>query len=115
MDPLGVFYSEARVYSQEEAAIARQEVTKMSAEELQDAYVDMVGMVAYYTRLEGHLSAKPRMHFDALRLAMRELEADKIIEQAAQAAEQGMEISGTCRVKAKPLLSLLQRVNAILG
>lgn len=115
MSTLGTFYSLARVYSQEEAVLARQEVKKMSAQELEDAYVDMVGMVAYYTKLESHLSAKPRMHFDALKQAMKELEADKLLDQAAQAAEQGVEISGTCRVKSKPLLSLLQRVNAILG
>jgi hypothetical protein len=108
-------YEEARRYGASEEDTARQYVNGMSIEDLRKEFVQLTGMVAYYSKLERVLSANPRTHYDVIRECMRELDADTLMQQAEIAAQSGMELSGLARVKTKPLLKLLHRVNAILG
>jgi len=108
-------YDEARQYATEAQNEAKQWVGEMDIETLRRELVDSIGMVAYYTKIERALSATPRLHYDALRSSYKALDADKLLEQAEKAAEEGIEIAGTCRVPAKPLLDLLFRLRAILS
>lgn len=108
-------YEDARQYGAAEEEIARQYVDGMNIDDLRKEFVQLSGMVAYYTKLERVLSSNPRTHYDVIRECMRELDADVLMQQAEIAAQTGVEISGLARVKAKPLLKLLHRINAILG
>lgn len=108
-------YAAARQYATEEQHEAKKWVMEMDVDALRKELIDSIGMVAYYTKIERALSATPRLHYDALRTAYKDLEGDKLLEQAERAAEEGVEISGTCHVKAKPLVDLLFRLRAILS
>ena len=108
-------YDEARQYATEAQHEARQYVNDLDIDTLRKELIDSIGMVAYYTKIERALSATPRMHYDGLRSAYKALDADNLLAQAERAAEEGVELSGTCRVKAKPLVDLLFRLRAILS
>lgn len=108
-------YAAARQYATEAQHEAKQYVNEMDIDALRKELIDNIGMVAYYTKIERALSATPRMHYDALRTAYKGLDGDKLLAQAEQAAEEGVEISGTCHVPAKPLVDLLFRLRAILS
>jgi hypothetical protein len=115
MSTIETLYDEAQIHANEEAINAKRHVDEMDIELLKKEYVELIGLVAYYTKLEATMSAMPRLHYDAIKQAMKELGAEKLVQQAEIAAEQGVEISGLARVPAKPLLNLLIRVNSILG
>ena len=108
-------YDDARQYAAEAQHEARQYVNDLDIDTLRKELIDNIGMVAYYTKIERALSATPRLHYDGLRSAYKALEADNLLAQVEKAAEEGVEISGTCRVKAKPLVDLLFRLRAILS
>jgi hypothetical protein len=108
-------YDEARQYATEAQHEARQYVNDLDIDTLRKELIDSIGMVAYYTKIERQLSATPRLHYDGLRSAYKQLDADNLLAQAEKAAEEGVELSGTCRVKAKPLVDLLFRLRAILS
>lgn len=108
-------YDDARQYAAEAQYEARQYVNDLDIDTLRKELIDNIGMVAYYTKIERALSATPRLHYDGLRSAYKALEADNLLAQVEKAAEEGVEISGTCRVKAKPLVDLLFRLRAILS
>jgi hypothetical protein len=108
-------YEDARQYATEAQHEARQYVNDLDIDTLRKELIDSIGMVAYYTKIERQLSATPRLHYDGLRSAYKQLEADNLLAQAEKAAEEGVELSGTCRVKAKPLVDLLFRLRAILS
>lgn len=114
MDEVDAIYSAARAYAEGEREIAVAEVKEMDIERLRKEYVDLISMVAYYTKLEQTMLATPRSHFDGLRAALKEIGAEEILYQASVAEEDGMPIAGMARVKAKPLLTLLGRVKALL-
>lgn len=114
MKELDAIYADARVYADGERNIAIQESKDMDVDRLKKEYIDLISMVAYYTKIEQAMIATPRSHFDGLRAALKDIGADEILYQASVAEEDGMPIAGTARVKAKPLLALLGRVKALL-
>lgn len=108
-------YDDARQYAAEAQHEARQYVNDLDIDTLRKELIDSIGMVAYYTKIERALSGTPRLHYDALRSAYKQLNADNLLAQAEQAVESGIEISGTCSVKTKPLIDLLHRIRAIVS
>lgn len=108
-------YDAAREYATEAQHEARQYINDLDIDTLRQELVESIGMVAYYTKIERALSATPRLHYDGLKSAYKALDADNLLAQAERAAEDGIEIAGTCRVPAKPLLDLLFRLRAILS
>lgn len=115
MSEVETVYEEARQYATEAQHEARGYVNELDIDTLRKELIDSIGMVAYYTKIERALSATPRLHYDGLRSAYKALDADNLLAQAEKAAEEGVEIAGTCRVKAKPLVDLLFRLRAILS
>jgi hypothetical protein len=115
MNAIEDVYAQARQYASEEQHEARQYVNDLDIDTLRKELIDSIGLVAYYTKIERALSATPRLHYDGLRSAYTSLGADNILAQAERAVEEGVEISGTCSVKSKPLIDLLFRVRAMLG
>ena len=99
-------YVAATNYAAEAELQAQAQVGGIDIETLRREYVSMMGMVAYYTKIE-RVMAKPRLHMDAIKKLLVKMKADEMLEQAALAEEQGMPISATARVPAKPLLELL--------
>lgn len=114
MSEVDLIYSEARQYAEQERQSAMEESKKLDIEQLRKEYVDLMAMVAYYTKLERSLSATPRLQFDALRKALNDIDADEILHQAALAEEDGVPLGQYARVKARPLITLLTRVSAML-
>lgn len=114
MSEVDLIYSEARQYAEQERQLAIEEAEKLDIQQLRKEYVDLMAMVAYYTKLERSLSATPRLQFDALRKALNDIDADEILHQAALAEEDGVPLGQYARVKAKPLITLLTRVSAML-
>lgn len=108
-------YEAAREYATEAQHEARQYINDLDIDTLRQELIESIGMVAYYTKIERALSATPRLHYDGLRSAYKTLDADNLLAQAEKAAEEGIDVAGTCRVKAKPLLDLLFRLRAILS
>lgn len=108
-------YEDARQYATEAQHEARQYINELDIDTLRKELIDSIGMVAYYTKIERQLSATPRLHYDGLRSAYKALDADNLLAQAEHAVEEGVELSGTCRVKTKPLVDLLFRLRAILS
>lgn len=102
-------YDAAAQYATEAEQQAKAQVGGMDIEALRREYVSMTGMVAYYTKIE-RVMTKPRLHMDAIKKCLVKLKADQILEQAALAEEQGMPISVTARVPAKPLIELLSQL-----
>lgn len=115
MGALDKIYAEAREYAEGERRVAQEGVMQLDIQALRREYIDLMAMVAYYTRLEQAMSATPRLHFDALKKAMKDIKADEMLHQADVAAEDGMPIAGTARVPAKPLLEILSRLKAMLS
>lgn len=115
MGALDEIYAEAREYAEGERKLAQEGVMQMDIHALRREYIDLMAMVAYYTRIEQALSATPRLHFDALKKAMKDIMADEMLHQADLAAEDGTPIAGTARVPAKPLLEILSRLKAMLS
>lgn len=113
--PVADIYEAAQQYAVEEQHEAREWVMQMDVEDLREELLDAIGRVAYYTKIEAALSAKPRLHYDAMREAYIQLGAENLLAQAEHAIDQGVEISGTVTVKSKPLINLLNRVRSILG
>lgn len=105
-------YQEAREYAKTQEDIAREQVMAMDVKELRDAYISMAGMVAYYTKIERDMT-KPRLHLDAIQELLKQIKAEQILRQAELAEEQGVGITGTARVPAKPLIDLLSRLQQI--
>lgn len=114
MSEVDLIYSEARQYAEQERQSAMEESKKLDIEQLRKEYVDLMAMVAYYTKLERSLSATPRLQFDALRQALKDIDAEDILHQAALAEEDGIPLGQYARVKARPLITLLTRVSAML-
>lgn len=114
MSELDKIYEEAREYAEGERQIAIAEVEKLDIERLKKEYVDLISMVAYYTKIEQTMSAKPRYHFDGLRAALKDIDAEEILRQAELAEDDGIPVGQYARVKAKPLLNLLRRVTVLL-
>jgi|LauGreDrversion4_2_1035121.scaffolds.fasta_scaffold1973145_2 hypothetical protein len=114
MSEAEVIYSRAREYAEGERQAALEDVKTMDEDRLKKEYVDLISLVAYYTKLEQAILATPRSHFDGLRAALKEIDADEILRQASIAEEEGMPIAGMARVKAKPLITLLGRIKALL-
>ena len=102
-------YDAAAEYGAEAEHQAQAQVEGMDIDTLRREYVSMMGMVAYYTKIE-RVMAKPRLHMDAIKKLLVKIKADEILEQAALAEEQGMPVSGTARVPAKPLIELLSQL-----
>jgi hypothetical protein len=115
MGALESIYADAREYAEGERRVAQEGVMQLDIPALRREYIDLMAMVAYYTRIEQAMSATPRLHFDALRKAMTDIKADEMLRQADVAAEDGMPIAGTARVPAKPLLEILSRLKAMLS
>lgn len=115
MSELERIYAEAREYAEGERKLAQEGVMQVDIKDLRREYIDLMAMVAYYTRIEQAMSATPRLHFDALKKAMKDIKADELLHQADLAAEEGTPIAGTARVQAKPLLEILSRLKAILS
>lgn len=107
-------YQMAREYAEGERQSAIEESKKLDIEQLRKEYVDLMGMVAYYTKLEQLSSATPRSHFDGIRKALKEIGADQIIRQARMADEEGIPLGQWARVRTMPLLNLLTRCQAML-
>lgn len=99
-------YDVANAYAAEAETQAKETVDSMSLEQLRAEYVALTAMNAYYTKMEV-VRAQPRFHRDAIKEALVDIKADELLRQAEVAHEQGVEISGSARVPAKPLLSLL--------
>lgn len=112
MGELERIYEEARDYASAEQDKARAQIDQLSTDELKAAYLDMIAMTAYYTKLERTMSATPRLHFDAIKRCMTDIDAEEILRQADMAEEEGTQISGTARVKARALIELLRQVRA---
>lgn len=102
-------YDAASAYAAEAERQAQAQVGDMDIETLRREYVSMTGMVAYYTKIE-RVMTKPRLHMDAIKKLLVKMKADEILEQAALAEEQGMPVSVTARVPAKPLIELLSQL-----
>ncbi len=102
-------YAAAMNYAAEAELQAQAQVGGMDIETLRRDYVSMMGMVAYYTKIE-RVMTKPRLHMDAIKSLLVKMKADELLDQAALAEEQGMPISGTARVPAKPLIELLSQL-----
>ena len=102
-------YDAASAYAAEAERQAQAQVGDMDIETLRREYVSMTGMVAYYTKIE-RVMTKPRLHMDAIKKCLVKLKADQILDQAALAEEQGVPVSVTARVPAKPLIELLSQL-----
>lgn len=109
---LGDMYQAANEYAAEAEAQAKERVGEMSLEELRAEYVALTAMAAYYTKMEV-VMAQPRFHMEAIKELLIDLKAPELLRQAEIAQEQGVEISGAARVPAKPLLSLLARLQEL--
>lgn len=102
-------YDAATQYASEAERQAQAQVGGIDIDTLRREYVSMMGMVAYYTKIE-RVMTKPRLHMDAIKKILVKMRADEILEQAALAEEQGMPVSVTARVPAKPLVELLSQL-----
>lgn len=102
-------YDAATQYASEAERQAQAQVGGIDIDTLRREYVSMMGMVAYYTKIE-RVMTKPRLHMDAIKKLLVKMRADEILEQAALAEEQGMPVSVTARVPAKPLIELLSQL-----
>jgi len=102
-------YDAATQYASEAERQAQAQVGGIDIDTLRREYVSMMGMVAYYTKIE-RVMTKPRLHMDAIKKLLVKMRADEILEQAALAEEQGMPVSVTARVPAKPLVELLSQL-----
>lgn len=102
-------YDAATAYAAEAERQAQAQVGGLDIETLRREYVSMMGMVAYYTKIE-RVMTKPRLHMDEIKKLLVKMKADEMLEQAALAEEQGMPISVTARVPAKPLIELLSQL-----
>lgn len=102
-------YDAATQYAAEAERQAQAQVESIDLETLRREYVSMMGMVAYYTKIE-RVMTKPRLHMDAIKKLLVRMKADEILEQAALAEDQGMPVSVTARVPAKPLIELLSQL-----
>lgn len=102
-------YDAATQYAAEAERQAQAQVESIDLETLRREYVSMMGMVAYYTKIE-RVMTKPRLHMDAIKKLLVRMKADEILEQAALAEDQGSPISVTARVPAKPLVELLSQL-----
>lgn len=108
-------HDRAREYAASEREKIVDQADGMHIDQLKAEYIAAMEMVAYYTKLEQITSATPRYQFDSLLAAMKDIGADEILHQAAQAEEEGFPLAQYCRVKAKPLLSILSRLKLILS
>ena len=115
MSELERIYAEAREYAEGERKLAQEGVMQVDIKDLRREYIDLMAMVAYYTRIEQAMSATPRLHFDALSKDLKDIKADELLAQADIAAEQGVPIAGTARVPVKPLLDILSRLKPMLN
>jgi hypothetical protein len=104
-------FEQAREYAAEEEAKARLAVESMTEDQLRRECVSLMGMVAYYTKVEREMT-KPRLHLEQIQKLLVKIKADDLLRQAADAEEQGVSL-GIARVPAKPLVELLNVLREI--
>lgn len=109
------FYEQARKHGDSIWGIALEEAKYTDKDQLDRLYADAVALNAYYSRIESRLSAGPRLSFDAIRQALREIRADDLLAQASAVEAEGGTLSNHVTVKTRPLLVLLSRCSHMVG
>ncbi len=104
-------YDAATQYASEAERQAQAQVEGIDIDTLRREYVSMMGMVAYYTKVEREMT-KPRWHMELISKLLVKLRAEDVLRQAADAEEQGVAL-GIARVPAKPLVELLNVLREI--
>lgn len=103
------FYAKAREHGDSIWGVALEEAKDTDREQLEKWYADAVALNAYYSRVEAKLSVLPRLSYDAIREALRDIRADELLTQAAFVETEGGKLSNHVTVKTRPLLTLLGR------
>jgi hypothetical protein len=60
-------YDKARIEGKLAEDEAKKIVTRMNVEQIRNEWISLMGMVAYYSKLERLLYSNPRLHFDKAR------------------------------------------------
>jgi len=103
------FYAKAREHGDSIWGVALEEAKDTDKEQLEKWYADAVALNAYYSRVEAKLSVLPRLSYDAIREALRDIRASELLSQAEAVEDQGGQLSNHVTVKTRPLLTLLTR------
>tara|TARA_R110000772_G_scaffold58_4_gene401 strand:- start:484 stop:840 length:357 start_codon:yes stop_codon:yes gene_type:complete len=110
------YYEEARQKGEVANVNAMEEAASIEDIKLLRAlYADAIALNAYYVFLESRLSTMPRLSFDAIRDALREIKAEELMYNANLAKESGFDLNTTVAVKTKPLLTLLSRCHSMVN
>lgn len=108
------FYAKAREHGDSIWGIALEEAKDTDKEQLEKWYADAVALNAYYSRVEAKLSVLPRLSYDAIREALRDIRASELLSQAAAVEDQGGQLNNHVTVKTRPLLVLLSRCSQMV-
>ena len=103
-------YSRAKEAGAEAESIAKVNVKYLSREQLEAEYVSLCGMVAYYGKLERDQIGNPVRHFEAIRKAFKEADAERMLR------EEDLEMLARRFVRGREsILDLLAHVQLMLG
>jgi hypothetical protein len=81
MTELDRIYSRAKEAGAEAESVAKVNVKYLSREQLEAEYVSLCGLVAYYGKLERDQIGNPIRHFEAIRKAFREADAEGMLRE----------------------------------
>lgn len=110
------YYEEARQKGEVAHVNAMEETADIGDVKLLRAlYADAMALNAYYVFLESRLSTMPRLSFDSIRDALREIKAEELMYNANLAKESGFSLNEVVSVKTKPLLTILARCHSMVN
>lgn len=110
MEEMERVYARARGAGADAEAVAKLTVKGLTLSQLQQEYVALCGLVAYYGRLERDQIGNPIRFFEDIRLAFKEGKVDEILSE-----EDPLEASSMLVINRVPILRALAQMKVMLG
>jgi hypothetical protein len=110
MEEMERVYGRAKEAGADAEALAKITVKQLTLEQLQQEYVSLCGLVAYYSKLERDQIGNPIRFFEDIRRSLKEGRVDQILEE-----EDPVEAASMLMLNRGPILRALAQVKVMLG